>query len=424
MENKIFTVAIIGCGSRGAMVYGENMFKAPEKFKIVCLCDASEMVANYYANYFGVPSENVFYDEDEFFKVRRADFLVIGTQDALHIRHATKAYMVGYDILLEKPISDNEQECLDLLELQKKTGCITIVGHVFRYAPGFVKVKELLDAGEIGKLQYIDGLERVQYQHFCRSYVRGPWRNSEMATPIILAKCCHDLDLMQFYANSKCETVSCVGDLDFFNQKNAPEGSAEYCLDCKHKETCLFSAYTYYIKRWKEEGCPEQMFPHSKISTFPITEEKLVKALSTQSCGKCAFRSDNNVPDNLSVNMRFANGVKGRLLMQALTAKGSRRYTFYGTKGQITYEGQGHKITVEKFGQEKYEIDVNELILAQGVKGHSGGDIGLINALYPMLSNNATASTSLQASIESHIMGIRAEQSRLQGGVPLKVHND
>ena len=420
--SKIFTVAIIGCGSRGATVYGEHLSKKTDQFKIVSLCDLNIQTANYYAEYFNVDKSNVFIDEDEFFKVKRADLLVIGTQDALHIRHATKAYKVGYDIILEKPISDNEQECLDLLKLQKQTGCFTMVGHVFRYAPPYAKIQELLESGEIGKLQYIDGLERVQYQHFCRSYVRGPWRNSNTSSPIILAKCCHDLDLIQFFAKSKCEDVSCVGNLDFFTPENAPDDSAEYCLNCKHKETCSFSIYEYYLGRWEKAGKPEQMHPHNKLTTLPLTEEKIVKALTTKSYGKCVFRSDNNVPDNLSVNMRFTNGVRAHLHMQALTTLGGRRYTFYGSKGQITYEGQGHIITVEKFGQDKYVIDCKPLIDQMGEKGHSGGDMGLVNAIYPALLSKTDIDTSLEASIESHIMGIRAEQSRLQGGIPLKVH--
>jgi predicted dehydrogenase len=164
------------------------------------------------------------------------------------------------------------------------------------------------------------------------------------------------------------------------------------------------------------------MHPHSKIASIPLTKEKLVEALTTKIYGKCVFRSDNNVPDNLSVDMRFANGVRAHLNMQALTTLGGRRYTFYGTKGQITYEGQGHTITVEKFGQDKYVILCEEMIRQMGVRGHSGGDMGLVNAVYPALLSRTSSATNLEASIESHIMGIRAEQSRLLGGVPLKVH--
>ncbi|MBQ4053254.1 MAG: hypothetical protein IJD33_02840 [Clostridia bacterium] len=54
--------------------------------------------------------------------------------------------------------------------------------------------------------------------------------------------------------------------------------------------------------------------------------------------------------------------------------------------------------------------------------GHGGGDAGIINALYDILSGEQSAATALDASVESHLMGIRAEESRLQGGKLLKVH--
>ena len=140
---------------------------------------------------------------------------------------------MGYDVLLEKPITDKEEECRSLLAAQKKYGGKVLVCHVLRYAGAFRKVEELLKAGAVGRLVEIQALEQVAYWHQAHSYVRGNWRRSEDTSPMILAKCCHDLDLLQYYAGARCKSVSSMGDLTYFTSKNAPEGAAKRCLECQ-----------------------------------------------------------------------------------------------------------------------------------------------------------------------------------------------
>ena len=254
MENKIYTVAILGVGARGGNAYGKLIHKFPEKYKITHLCDEREDRLDYYGELFEVPAEHRFSNEDEFFAKKRADLLVIATPDTCHIKHTVRAFETGYDVLVEKPLTDNEAECHELLASQAKYGRKALVCHVLRYAPAYTKLYEILSSGKIGRLMSINWTEPVGYWHQAHSYVRGNWRNTDVAAPMILAKCCHDLDLIQWYANSKCHSVSSVGSLDFFKPERAPEGAAERCPDCPHKDSCPYSAYRIYIERWQEFG--------------------------------------------------------------------------------------------------------------------------------------------------------------------------
>ena len=163
MSDKKFTVAIIGVGGRGGYAYGTLISKLPDRFQIVSLCDISQEKLRFFGEKFAVKEENLFSTEEEFFQRKRADVLVIATQDKDHIRHATQAFKLGYDVLLEKPITDNKKEMQDLLSLQKQTGCKALVCHVLRYAPAFVKVADLLDQGVIGRLIAINAIEQVGY---------------------------------------------------------------------------------------------------------------------------------------------------------------------------------------------------------------------------------------------------------------------
>ena len=417
---KVYTIAIIGTGARGAKAYGRLMFKSPERYKITHLCDINPDVLNRVGDEFGVPSENRFTDPDEFFAQRRADVLVIATPDDCHVKHCLSGMEAGYDILCEKPLTDNEDECKALLAAQKKYGNKILVCHVLRYALAYLGLKELLDSGKLGRLVAINWVEPVGYWHQAHSYVRGNWRNTDHAAPMILAKCCHDLDLLQYFAGSKCKTVSSMGDLTFFKPECAPEGATERCSDCSLKDTCPYSAYRIYIERWKQKGSPAVEWPYNVLVTEPITEEKLLDAIQNGPYGRCVFHCDNNVVDHQAVQMNFENGVIATLHMNAFNQMADRRVTLFGTYGMADMTSD--KITLNIYGEPTQEIDTR----AQGKQNgyaHGGGDARMIDALYDMISGNRPLTTGLEHSVESHLMGIKAEESRLQGGKLVSVHD-
>jgi predicted dehydrogenase len=194
---KKYTVAIIGVGNRGGDVYGRLLMKFTDRFTIVSICDRKQDRLDLFGEEFRVDPSLRFLEEDAFFAKKRADLCIIATQDRDHVRHCLKAFALGYDIMTEKPITDIASECEEMLAAQKKYGGRALVCHVLRYAPAFLKASELLKAGAIGRLVSIDATERVAYWHQAHSYVRGNWRCREESTPMILAKCCHDLDLLQ-----------------------------------------------------------------------------------------------------------------------------------------------------------------------------------------------------------------------------------
>ncbi len=413
---KKFTLSILGCGSRGGDTYGSLAFKEKDKFQITAICDSDNFKLEKYGKLFGVESKNLFNSEDEFLKERRSDALVIATLDKDHVRECLKAMALGYDILLEKPISSNEEELYDLLDAQKKYGNKVLVCHVLRYAPAFVKIKELLDSGAVGKLVNIDSTEQVAFWHYAHSYVRGNWRRSEDTAPMILAKCCHDLDLLQYYAKSTAKSVSSIGSLSYFQAENAPLDSAERCTDCKYKDTCPYSAFNVYIKKWKDSGCPENWWPYNVLAPdVPVTEEKLMKSISTGNYGRCVFRCDNDVVDNQITAIQFENGVNAALKMIAFSHDIGRITVFYGTEGEIELDETREVIVVKPFGKDCATININELVENDSF-GHGGGDFGTINAFYDMLCGKDNPETSLAKSVESHLMGIAAEKSRLNGG--------
>ncbi len=429
--SKVYTVAILGCGSRGAFAYGRLMHKWEDKYKIVSICDIDKAQLKRIGEQFSIPEDNRFLTEEEFFKQKRADVLVVGTQDRDHVRQSVKALELGYDLLLEKPISPVKEELYELLEAQKKYGGEVLVCHVLRYAPAYMKVKEILDSGVIGKLIRMEGLEQVRYAHQAHSFVRGNWRREEETSPMIMQKCCHDLDMIQYYIGSPCESVYSNGDLSFFKPENQPEGAADRCENCKYINTCPYSAELEYVQAWINDNKPYG-WPYNVVDPDhnPFTEESLRAGYQNGPYGKCVFKCDNNVVDNQVVDMTFANGVRATLTMTAFTGRGGRTYTFHGTHGEIQFNEADNYIRVLKFNgllhPEVTEYKINEIVAAaiDDTFGHGGGDYMMLVDLYDVLEGKAKAETTLEKSVESHLIALAAEESRKSGGKVIKIHEN
>ncbi len=418
--SKILPVSIIGVGSRGAETYGRYFKEREDLFKISALCEIKPDRLAKYQKEFEVDENQCFVYEKDFFKEKRAEVVVIATLDADHIRHALMAIEAGYKyILLEKPITNDESELKVLQDAADANNVKILVCHVLRYTVFMKKLKSLLDEKAIGELVSIDHLENVAYWHQAHSFVRGNWRIKEETAPMILAKCCHDLDLLQWFANSECESLSSYGDLTYFKEEKAPKEATKRCLDCPLVKTCPYSAYRIYIEKWKQDGSPANCWPYNVLSDESLTEEVLMKAIKEGPYGRCVFHCDNNVVDSQSVNILFKNGVTANLKMTGFNKYSGRYIHFFGTEGEIILDEHLGTISLLPYGKQDQVWKITDL--TNELRGHGGGDIGMMHYLYEMVMDNLDASnTSLKGSIQSHLMAFGSERSRLEKGKLIK----
>ena len=416
MSNKIVSVSIIGLGGRGGEAYGRYMAFLADKFKITHVCDINPVRLHKYGEIFDVPAENRFQEEDKFFEKKWSDVLFIATQDRMHVRMAKKALELGYDIVLEKPITDDITELQELAKLAHEKNRKIMVCHVLRYTVMIRKLKEILNAGAIGKLVSIDQTENVVFWHEAHSYVRGNWRNTDVAVPMIMAKCCHDLDLIQDFIGGRCKSVASMGSLAYFKPEFKPEGAADRCVNCKYVDSCAYSAKRIYVDAWRGMGQPGNAGPFNLITDVcPLTEEALMDAIKTSPYGRCVFACDNNVVDNQTVIMQFENGVTATLKMEAFVKQGGRDIRFFGTEGELELREHEGTITLKKYLGEDTVWKISDL--TDDLEGHGGGDHRMIDELYEIMTGkNPQVATSIDESIESHYMALAAEESRLNGG--------
>jgi hypothetical protein len=141
--------------------------------------------------------------------------------------------------------------------------------------------------------------------------------------------------------------------------------------------------------------------------------------LSRTNYGRCVYQLDNDVVDHQTVNMEFDDGITVAFSMEGLTSYGGRRTRIMGTRGDIV--GDEKRLDVYDFAERKrYEWTVAEH--AQPLGGHGGGDFGLVRDWVQAVSrrDESLLTSTLAASMESHLIGFTAEESRHEGGT-LKV---
>lgn len=407
--DKPITAITLGAGSRGN-VYGNYGANYPKELDIVGVAEPIVIRNERYSKLHNIPEEHRFTTwEHVFERPKFADAVIITTPDNLHYGPCMKALEMGYDVLLEKPIAPTEQECRDILDLARKTGRIVAVCHVLRYAPYFVKLREMVQSGIIGDLISIQHFEPIEYEHMAHSYVRGNWHDSKKTTPIILAKSCHDLDILRWIVGTPCKHISAFGNLKWFKSENAPQGSTDRCTDgCAVESSCAYSALKIYHRdrhRTYVFDLPEDSSKHGDF---------ILEQLKTTNYGRCVYKMDNDQPDHYVTSMEFEDGVTANFSMEAFTSYHGRRTRIMGSQGDIV--GDMDKFVHSDFltgKQTTWDISVEDVEHYKN-SGHGGGDWRLVSDwIQAVKKQDASLLTStIDASVESHIMGFKAEESR------------
>ncbi len=402
----MITAIMIGAGSRGIGAYGFYAEAHPEDIRFVAVADPDPMRRGFFAMRHHIPASRVYPGYDEILKEPKlADACFVCTQDNMHFLPAKAAMEKGYHLFLEKPMAVTPEDCLRLGEIARRQQVRLMIGHVLRYTPFFSTIKRLLDEGRIGRLMTIQHNENVAYWHQAHSFVRGNWGNSQRSSPMILAKSCHDLDLLIWFAGSRPTKVSSFGRLSHYRPENAPKGAPEHCMDgCPVSESCV-----YYAPRVYPQAPDWLKLPVSN----DMSTEALLKALEKGPYGRCVYRCDNDVVDHQVTAIDFANGVTVAFTMTGFTHENTRTIKLMGTQGEI----RGH---LDKNHIEVYTFGCNEvpetIRIDAGDSGHGGGDYGIMKAFVGLItSGENTEVASDRASIESHLLAFAAEASRVSG---------
>jgi predicted dehydrogenase len=408
------SIAVAGAGNRGAG-YARWALRHPDRAEIVAVAEPREVRRTRFAAEHGIGASGAVASwEDLARRPRFADAVLICTQDRMHEGPAEAFAAAGYHILLEKPMAPDEAGCRRIVAAVERAGVMLAVGHVLRYTPYTRAVKEIVDSGQLGDIMSVQHLEPVGFWHQAHSYVRGNWRRADLATTMLMAKSCHDLDWLAYILGRAPDRVSSFGSLTHFTAAGRPAGATDRCLTCPVEASCAYSAPRLYggLLERGERGWP------LNVLVDDFTPGALEEALRDGPYGRCVYACDNDVVDHQVVALEYPGATTATFTMTAFSRGADRSTRLFGTRGELA--GDGRSIRVYDFlTQAEREVTLGAAGAMNADEGHGGGDGGLMDAFTGAVAtgNRDLILSGPRDSLASHLAVFAAERARRDGTV-------
>ena len=421
-EMRKIKAVVVGYGNRG-QVYADYSLDCPNELEIVAIIDPNEFKLTEAKKRYNLPEANLFKTFDEFLTASiECDLVINATMDSLHYQTAMQILEAKYDMLMEKPIVPNEKQLMDIKRLAEKNGCKVFICHVLRYTPYYRKIKRLISEGAIGDIMTMEMNEHVCIAHYLTAYVRGKWNNEkDCGSGFLLAKCCHDFDLMCWLNNGTSpEKVASFGVRSQFVPANKPKGAAAYCHECKIERDCPYSAIKLHMEM---NAMPFLTWDRLNKPLDDITDEEKLEFLKKDIYGRCAYDSLGDLVDRQSITVSFKNGSTAAFTMVGGAVKAGRYIHIVGTTGEIEGKLEEDKFTLRKYIDGSFSgtseiINVKDEVISNAkYGGHNGGDFAIMHDLIAYLNgdNSSVSITKIEDSINGHICVFAAEKSRKNG---------
>jgi predicted dehydrogenase len=442
---------MIGAGDRGYARYGAYAEAHPEEIRFVAVAEPHAVRRARFAQAHSIPNSRQFPNWEQLLaEGQLADAALVCTLDRQHVGPALAAMEAGYDVLLEKPMATALADCVGLVQAAERTGRLLQICHVLRYTPFFSTLNEIVTSGRLGEIITVEHRENVVYWHMAHSFVRGSWRSSAIESPMILAKCCHDLDILHWNLGPFARLGS-VGNLSHFRAENGPPEAPERCTDgCPVEDKCPWYAPRLYLDliplmhlARKSPDVLQRLgaatalklprlvelarrmlptvdraldyagWPVSVISDDTSHEARRL-ALETGPYGRCVYHCDNDVVDHQIVNMETESGTSVVLVMHGHSNEEVRTMRYDGTRatlrGRFAY---GMQDEIEIHDHRSGRVERIRPRATPG--GHGGGDEGLMRAFILAVHDRPSSLTSAREALESHLMAFAAEEARVSG---------
>lgn len=419
MADKPVTAVIVGAGHRG-VGYGSYSLTHPDELKVVGVADPDPVRRRATAEKFNLPEASLYETAEELAAGPQiADAVINGTMDADHVPTTLPLLEAGYHVLLEKPICPTKAELLQLLETARRTERKVLVGHVLRHAPFYAEIRRRVADDQIGRIMSVMTTERVSYHHMAVGFIRGKWNRAETHNPILMAKCCHDMDLIAWMKSGvRPVKVASFGSLMYFNEQNAPEGSGERCLvDCEIEADCPYSAYKHYIDQnlWGTYAwhCLEYLGE-------PTLEDKLNSLKTDNPHGRCVWRCDNNVVDHQTVIVEFEDGAIATHVLTTGTSYPTRTMHLVGTTGEIEGDlDDGTFVLRHPDARKGHEYTEDPVDLNVSSDMHGGGDMRLVEDFVRVVRGQepSLSTTDVLDSVYGHLIAFAADEAMNEGRV-------
>jgi len=348
-DNKKINVAVIGAGYRGCGVTNQLLKDSAGHVRIVSLFEPDTVVAQKAIETWGQEDVKLCGSYQEAIDSEGVEWVMVFSPNAYHKENIVYAFKRKKHVFAEKPLAVSIEDCQEVFDAHRQSGCLFATGFVLRYAPLYRLAKTILDSGKLGKIISIDANENIAPEH--GGYIMCNWRrHTRLSGPHILEKCCHDIDLLNWFCGSIPRRVASFGGLDMFVPENEK-----------------------LRQKYGEEAFRNLPDPHAVDSPF---------------------LSDKDLKDNQVSILEYRNRI--RVMFQATMSNAipERRMYFSCTEGTMIAELYSGTLKYKYLGdKEMTQIDVKG-------DGHGGGDEHIMKELYDTMANNTPPKSSGNEGLE------------------------
>lgn len=197
-------VAVVGCGGMGNC-HAHSYARMPG-VELVGVCDIIPELAESVARNVGTTAFTSF---DEMISSVQFDAVSVAVQSFLHKDVVKQAARAGKHVICEKPIALNLEDAKEMMQVCEENGVRLFVGHVVRFFPEFVQMKQQIDAGQIGKV----GVASARRVGGHPGEAKAWFKDADKSGGVIVDLMVHDIDFMRWalgevksvYAMNKCD---------------------------------------------------------------------------------------------------------------------------------------------------------------------------------------------------------------------------
>lgn len=366
MMNSRVKIAAIGLGNRTC----KYLRYVAENQDLVELVAAVDTDSSRFANVletFNMPEEHCFDTIESMAESGiHIDACIIGTPDKYHHEMAMKAMHSGWHVLLEKPMGQSAEQCEEIVQVSKDTGKMVSVCYVLRYHPYFIKLKELTERPEVGKIRSVNHIERVGKDRMTHTFIRGPWNKAEMNTSVFFTKCCHDVDFVLWLTGDDVISINSSHGARLFTE--VPCEAADRCLCCPIEKDCAYSAVDLYLRRkdWIKGFSP---LPGE------TQEETIRRMLEGSRYGRCIYRCpEHDGVEFQTVELNLSSGIRAEINMECNTVD-TARLTTIDCENAVIF---GEESTIKIEFKDQTPDETYDFSWAKSMSLHAGADLLII----------------------------------------------
>ncbi len=324
---------------------------------------------------------------DEMLEKEKLDGVMIGTRCVMHTEMACKVAKYNMPLFLEKPVSTSFEQIKMLEDAFKSVTAPVVVSFPLRFIPLTQAVKQIIDSGEIGKINSFAAFNDVPYG---KVYFTSWYRDFSFSGGLWLQKATHDIDCISYLVGSNPQWIAAM------ERKSVFDGDKPFnlrCRDCDEKETCKESPFN--LENQLRDGVNQNW------------DEKR-KEFNQY----CVFSKDIKSHDSAQSIIEYENGVQGTYSQTFFIKQksvGRRGMRLYGDKGTIYFDW--YKSQVKVFSHLTTTVKTIDFPEDLVNDSHWGGDKELVYDFLMAMKGKKTVRSPLASGISSALTCLCAGES-------------